>query len=134
MSDAAKSPDTIGPEVFLTKAGDLGMVLRVKGVDYECRDSAELDATARRFEATLKAFDERFTIYQYLVKRHNPEIPTRHYPENPVLEHALSTRAAHLRSKGERLYELETYLVVLYRGLGHRTRASDRSDVAKAPP
>jgi hypothetical protein len=27
--------------VFLTKSGDVGMVLRLSGVDYECLDHAE---------------------------------------------------------------------------------------------
>ena len=28
----------IGPEVFLTKSGETGVVLEVRGVDYECLD------------------------------------------------------------------------------------------------
>jgi hypothetical protein len=30
----------IGPEVFLTKTGEVGLILEVRGVDYECLDGA----------------------------------------------------------------------------------------------
>ncbi|MFZ0738358.1 MAG: hypothetical protein WAM96_14785, partial [Candidatus Acidiferrales bacterium] len=33
----------IGPHVFLTKSGDVGIILEVRGVDYECLDDASID-------------------------------------------------------------------------------------------
>ena len=30
----------IGPQMFLTKSGDMGVILEVRGVDYECLDDA----------------------------------------------------------------------------------------------
>ena len=56
---------------FLTKSGDLMMALALEGFDYECRDASELDQLARRFESCVRILDERFRIYQYLVKRDN---------------------------------------------------------------
>ena len=53
---------------FLTKSGDLGMVLRVSGVDYESLDHAEQEYAVKRLEAALKAFGPGFHIYQYLFK------------------------------------------------------------------
>ena len=37
---------------FLTKTGDLGLVLRVDGVDYESLDNAEQQYAVKRFEST----------------------------------------------------------------------------------
>lgn len=51
---------------FLTKTGDLGMVLSVPGVDYESLDRAAQDYGVKRLEAALKAFEPGFHVYQYL--------------------------------------------------------------------
>ena len=53
---------------FLTKAGDLGVALAVGGIDYECLDAGVLDSLTRRFESAMRTFDERYSIYQYLLK------------------------------------------------------------------
>jgi hypothetical protein len=37
----------VGSHVFLTKTGDLGVVLEVRGVDYECLDGNTLDGLTR---------------------------------------------------------------------------------------
>src|SRR5690349_1996043 len=54
--------------VFLTKSGDVGMFVAWRGVDYEGLDATERDLVARRFERSLRLFDERYRIYQYLIK------------------------------------------------------------------
>ena len=41
---------------FLTKSGDVGVVLSVRGVDYESLDHAEQEYAVKRLEAALKAF------------------------------------------------------------------------------
>lgn len=53
---------------FLTKSGDLGMVLRVTGVDYESLDYDEQEYAVKRLEAALKNFGPGFRVYQYLFK------------------------------------------------------------------
>jgi type IV secretion system protein TrbE len=45
---------------FLTKSGDLVMLLGLRGVDAECLDHSQTDQIARRFESALPIFDERF--------------------------------------------------------------------------
>ena len=60
---------------FLTKSGDLGMVLQVQGVDYESLDSAGQEYAVKRLESALKAFGQGFHVYQYLFKANRPEIP-----------------------------------------------------------
>ncbi len=61
----------IGPEVFLTKSGETGIVLEVKGVDFECLDRAAIDGLTKRLESALRLFDENCRVYQYLFKRKN---------------------------------------------------------------
>ena len=43
---------------FLTKSGDVGMVLSVPGVDYESLDRSEQAYAVKRLEAALKALRE----------------------------------------------------------------------------
>jgi hypothetical protein len=57
---------------FLTKSGDLGMVLSVSGVDYESLDRSEQEYAVKRLEAALKAFGPGFHVYQYLFKSNCP--------------------------------------------------------------
>ena len=59
----------IGPHVFLTKSGEVGVILEVRGVDYECLDDASIDGFTKRLESALKLFDENYRLYQYLFKR-----------------------------------------------------------------
>ena len=33
----------IGPNAFLTKTGEAGVILEVRGVDYECLDAASVE-------------------------------------------------------------------------------------------
>ena len=59
-------------ETFLTKSGDLGMVLRVQGIDYESLDHASRDHAVKRLEAALRTFDPRVRVYQVLFKTDLP--------------------------------------------------------------
>ncbi|PYV43934.1 MAG: hypothetical protein DMG06_08580, partial [Acidobacteria bacterium] len=40
----------VADQVFLTKSGDLGVVVQVEGIDYECLDENPLDSITRRLE------------------------------------------------------------------------------------
>ncbi|HYW38402.1 MAG TPA: hypothetical protein VE957_09840, partial [Terriglobales bacterium] len=72
---------------FLTKSGDLGMVLNVPGVDYESLDRSEQEYAVKRLEAALKAFGPGFHVYQYLFKSNRPDIPFATY-DDPIVETA----------------------------------------------
>ena len=100
---------------FLTKSGDVGMVLQVKGVDYESLDSAEQQYAVKRLESALKAFGPGFHIYQYLLKSNRPEIPFASY-EDPVVSAATEQRRQFFESKRESLYGIEIFYVVLLEG------------------
>jgi type IV secretory pathway VirB4 component len=66
---------------FLTKSGDLGMVLSVPGLDYESLDRSEQEYAVKRLEAALKAFGPGFHVYQYLFKSNRPDIPFARYDD-----------------------------------------------------
>ncbi|MGH9739056.1 MAG: VirB4 family type IV secretion system protein [Candidatus Acidiferrales bacterium] len=101
--------------VFLTKTGDLGVILEVRGVDYECLDDASIDSLTKRLESAFKLFDENYRVYQYLFKRNNEIIPYKLYG-NPVVDTAIKNRLAYLATKADTLFSLSIYYVVLYEG------------------
>jgi len=105
----------IGPQVFLTKSGEVGVILEVRGVDYECLDGASIDSLTKRLESALKLFDENFRVYQYLFKRNKETIPYKLYA-NPIVDTAIKNRIAYLQSKADALFSLSIYYVVLYQG------------------
>jgi type IV secretion system protein TrbE len=105
----------IGPEVFLTKTGELGLILEVRGVDYECLDGAAIDGLTKRLESALRLFGDDYRIYQYLFKRNNETIPFKLYG-NPVVDAAIQNRIAYLNGKANALYSLSIYYVILYQG------------------
>ena len=115
----------IGPEVFLTKSGETGVVLEVKGVDYECLDRAAIDGLTKRLESALKLFDENCRVYQYLFKRNNQTLPFKLYG-NPIVDAAIRNRIAFLEGKAGTLFSLCVYYVVLYQ----RLDASERLGTA----
>src|ERR1700683_3586379 len=120
----------VGPEVFLTKTGELGLILEVRGVDYECLDGAAIDALTKRLESALKLFGDDYRVYQYLFKRNNETIPYKLYG-NPVVNAAIQNRIAYLASKADTLFSLSVYYVVLYHGF--QTSAKLGSALAELP-
>ena len=106
----------IGPQAFLTKTGEVGVVLEVRGVDFECLDGASVDGFTKRLESALKLFDENCRVYQYLFKRNNETIPYELYA-NPVVDTAIKNRIAYLATKADTLFSLSIYYVVLFQEL-----------------
>src|ERR1700692_418731 len=105
---------------FLTKSGDVGMVLQVGGVDYESLDHAEQEYAVKRLEAALKAFGPGFHVYQYLFKQNRPEIPFAHY-DDPVVEAAIDQRRQFFEAKRDRLYQVEIFYCVVLEGARSKT-------------
>ncbi len=105
---------------FLTKSGDLGMVLRVRGVDYESLDSGQQEYAVKRLEAALKAFGSGFHVYQYLFKSNRPEIPFRRY-DDPIVEAAIDQRRQFFEVKRDHLYQVEIYYSIMLEGARSKT-------------
>ncbi len=120
----------IDSNVFLTKSGELGVILEVRGVDYECLDGASIDGLTKRLESALKLFDENYRIYQYLFKRNNETIPYKLYG-NPVVDTAIKNRIAYLAAKADTLFSLSVYYVIFFEG--SRPKRKIGSALAKFP-
>ena len=106
----------VDDETFLTKAGDVGLVYRVAGADYECLDQTQRRDIVHRFEAALRPLDDACRVYQYLCKRRIDPIVAA--PCGQRLAHeAIQRRTAYLNARREELYDLDLYFVLVYEGL-----------------
>ena len=105
---------------FLTKSGDLGMVLSVPGVDYESLDHGNQEYAVKRLELALKSFGPGFHVYQYLFKSNRPEIPFASY-EDPVVQAAIDQRRRFFEAKRDRLYQIEIFYCILLEGARSKT-------------
>jgi type IV secretion/conjugal transfer VirB4 family ATPase len=115
---------------FLTKSGDLGMVLSVTGVDYESLDNDEQQYAVKRLESALKSFGEGFHVYQYLFKTNRPEIPFARY-DDELIDAAIDQRRQYFESKRDRLYEVELFYVIVLEGA--RSKVGILSALARIP-
>jgi type IV secretory pathway VirB4 component len=105
---------------FLTKSGDVGMVLSVPGVDYESLDRSEQEYAVKRLEAALKAFGPGFHVYQYLFKSNRPDIPFAKY-DDPIVAAAIEQRRKFFEAKRDYLYQVEIFYCILLEGLRSKT-------------
>jgi type IV secretion system protein VirB4 len=105
---------------FLTKSGDLGMVLSVAGVDYESLDHAEQEYAVKRLESALKTFGPGFHMYQYLFKTNRPDIPFAHY-DDPVVQTAVDQRREFFAAKADKLFQIEIFYCILSEGPRSKT-------------
>jgi type IV secretion system protein VirB4 len=100
---------------FLAKSGDVGMMLRVPGVDYESLDHAEQEYAVKRLEAALKGFGPGFHVYQYLFKSNRPEIPFAS-SDDAVVEAAIEQRRQFFEAKRDHLYQVEIFYAIVLEG------------------
>src|SRR6266700_772336 len=123
----------VDEHTFITKAGDLGMALRIEGVDYECLDKREVDNLTKRLESALKLFDPKFRIYQYLFKKNSP--PISHIPvTDEVVRAAIENRLQYFAAKAQELYTVTTYYVIVYEGFRYQSSFLDAArKLATAP-
>ncbi len=105
---------------FLTKSGDLGVVLKVCGVDFESLDQAGQEFAVRRLESALKSFGPGFHIYQYLFKTNRPDMPFAKYGD-PLIDAAIGQRREFFESKRERLYSIEIFYAIVLEGERSKT-------------
>ena len=98
---------------FLTKSGHVGVVYRLKGVDYEGLSHAQRAALAHRFETALRLLDHHCRVYQYLIKRTIDPIVASPCPR-PVAQEAIQRRADYLNSRRDDLFDVALYIVLLY--------------------
>ena len=105
----------VDEHTFLTKAGHVGVLFRVSGVDYECLDLDARREVVHRFEAAVRVLDEHCRVYQYLCKRRVDPFCAPAC-DQPIAAEAMRRRTAFLNDRREDLYAIELFLVLLYEG------------------
>ena len=103
----------VDEETFLTKAGHVGVVYRLQGIDYEGLTHPQRCSLVHRFEAALRLLDEHCRVYQYLLKRTIDPIVAAPCAQ-PIANEAIQRRAAYLNDRRHELYDLALYLVLVY--------------------
>jgi type IV secretory pathway VirB4 component len=115
---------------FLTKSGDLGIVLRLQGVDYESLDQTAQEYAVKRLEAALKIFGPGFHVYQYLFKTNRPTVPFQDYSD-PVVQAAVDQRKQFFAHKLDELFTVEIYFAVVIEGT--RSKIGIAAALARIP-
>ena len=122
----------VDEETFLTKAGHVGVVYRVRGIDYEGLTHPQRCSLVHRFEAALRLLDEHCRVYQYLLKRTIDPIGVASCAQ-PIANEAIQRRAAYLNERRHALYDVALYLVLVHE-VPTAARTSTRlRDFGRAP-
>src|SRR5580765_4014086 len=108
----------IDDNVFLTTGGDLGVVWRIQGKEYETLGEQDQLERTVRFATALKDFGPEYRVLQYFHKRAGYDVP-RTPTSNEVVNSAVAERAHVLSS----CYTVTAYLVLLF----HRHRIPQTS-------
>lgn len=113
----------VDDHTFLTKAGHVGVIYRLRPLDFECLDHGQRRQAVHRFEAAVRLLDEHCRVYQYLCKRRIDPIEPPRSPM-PAVDAALRERAAHLNARRTELYDIDIYLALVYEGMPQRWRSA----------
>lgn len=117
----------VSDDTFLTKAGHVGLVYRVRGLDAEALTHEQRRHVVHQVEAALRQLDEHCRLYQYVIKQ---EVQPFTAPAcaRPVAQEALTRRADFLNAQRSRLFSVDHFLVLLY----EPDRSRKRQIAAKA--
>src|SRR3954465_11600601 len=75
----------IDHQVFLTKRNQVGVVLELAGIDDECLAERTGGDYTRQIAADWRCFDERFRMYQYVIKQDHAPIQQRETHSDPAV-------------------------------------------------
>ena len=79
---------------FLTKAGHVGVVYQLRGIDYEGLTHPQRTAIVHRLEAALRVLDEHWRVYEYVVKRNIAPVRAGSCSQ-PVANEAIQERVSY---------------------------------------
>lgn len=99
-------------QVFLTKSGEVGLFIGIRGPDPECKEPPVLEGIATRILSAFRVFGDGFFVSTHFTKRSNPDFPCGRYGD-PLVEEVIQNRASYLRGKGASLYRFDSFIVVL---------------------
>jgi len=103
----------IDDQSFLTKRNQVGVVLKLAGIDDQCLTPTTLETYTRRIAAAWRSFDEQFRVYQYVVKQDHAPIQRQLASSDPVVAQTVANRTAFLESRSHSLYSIRLFVVVL---------------------
>jgi len=110
---------------FLTKSGDLGMVLSVPGVDYESLDRSQQEYAVKRLESALKALAQASTFTNTSSNRTAPTY--RSQPMMTPLSKPLSTsEGSSLKRSGTISIKLKSSTASCSKAPGRRPASARR--------
>ena len=103
----------VDEHTFLTKAGHVGLVYRLRGRDAEGLTHDQRRAFCHQMEAALRLLDDRCRLYQYVLKTEarSFDAPTC---SRAVAQEALARRADFLNARRAGLFTIDHYLVLIY--------------------
>ena len=119
--------------IFSTLSGNVMAVLKVQGIDGECLDAEQTDRICRAFEAALRGLNEDFRVYQHLIKSCRGPLPSEAYNHNPLVQEAIKNRNEYLAAKADQLFQIETYITIVYEGGQARPAQSRLLDFLAKP-
>ncbi len=103
----------VSDTVFVTKNGDYGTALQLKGIDAECLTDERLESVMSALNAAFRLFGEEFRVYQYLVKNRKSPVVRKSSYQNALVEQAVADRVAYLE-KTAPLGAISLYVVILW--------------------
>ena len=109
----------VDPHAFLTKSGDVGVILQVHGVDYECLDGNALDTLTKRLESALSPLRQQLPHLPVPVQAESGSNPAQEVCE-PHRQHSHRNRIRYFAQKSDNLYSLQSFLRCPLRGLRHK--------------
>jgi type IV secretion system protein TrbE len=122
----------VDDETFLTKAGHVGVVYTVRGIDGEALPHPQRRTLTHRLEAALRLLDEHCRLYEYLIKQNAPPFAAASCAQ-PVANDAIQQRAAYLNGRRHTLSQLDLFLVILYESPTSSRRSTALRDIQRAP-
>ena len=91
-------------QIFLTKQGHLGCIVRVSPIPFESLDDSEVEHKTAMFVASLRNLDPTMRVHQYVMKHGDPAIGFR----------MRSARSEFLDNNLPRMFSMGTYWAVVY--------------------
>ncbi len=122
----------VDDETFLTKAGHLGVVYGVRGVDGEALPHPQRRTLTHRFEAALRLLDEHCRVYQYLIKQTAPPFVAERCAQ-PIANDAIQRRVQYLNGRRSELSQVDLCLVLLYEAPVPSRRSTALQNVWRDP-
>jgi type IV secretion/conjugal transfer VirB4 family ATPase len=102
----------VDDSTFVTKAGDLGVVFAMKGLDATALTHEQRLRITHQFESALRLLNERVHVYQYFVKEQaKPFVPAS--ARRAVAAESFQRRSVYLNGRRSQLFSVSQYLVLL---------------------